>query len=68
MFFCDPGFHAVFVRQSSDRKGIILKKSKILKNTLKRMFTLGLHRTLCLCVCVCVCVWIIFASCVWLYI
>ena len=47
--YCNRWFHAVFLRQSLGRERKILEKSK---NTVKRMFTLGLRITL-LCVFVC---------------
>ena len=70
MIICDNWFHAVFIRQSSGRERKILVKSK---NTVKRMFTLELHTTLCESVsdCVdyiflllCVVVYVIVSMCV----
>ena len=79
MLFCDNWFHAVFIRQSSGREIKILEISKKLKRTVKIMFTLELHISLCVCglylcivmychicdvsVCVCVCVFVCVCVC-----
>ena len=48
MFICNPGFHAIFIQQSSGRKRKILKKSK--KYSRKNVYVRIMCNFLCVCV------------------
>ena len=50
---CDHLFHAVFIRQSSDRERKILEKSKKSKNSQKNVYVKIEYSSVCVCVCVC---------------